>query len=109
VQPNVTAVAVRLFGSLELDVARGTLGARDLGGVKPKQLLEQLLLERGRAVPKDRLADQLWGNQLPQRVAATVETYVSVLRRHLGPGIISTEPGGYRVPVMVPSLSGRSV
>jgi pimeloyl-ACP methyl ester carboxylesterase/DNA-binding SARP family transcriptional activator len=88
-----------MFGSLELDVAGRTVGVRDLGGVKPKQLLEQLLIERGRAVSKDRLADQLWGERLPRRVAATIETYVSVLRRHLGPWLISTETGGYRVPV----------
>ena len=97
-RPNGTAVAVRMFGSLELDVARRAVGARELGGVKPKQLLEQLLLERGRPVSKDRLADQLWGEQLPQRVAATIETYVSVLRRRLVPGLILTEHGGYRVP-----------
>ena len=87
-----------MFGSLELDVAGRTVGARGLGGVKPKQLLQQLLIERGRPVSKDRLADQLWAEQVPQRVAATIETYVSVLRRRLEPGLISTEHGGYRVP-----------
>src|SRR5262245_28887130 len=91
-------VAVRMFGSLELDVAGHTLGVRDFGGLKPKQLLELLLIERGRPVSKDRLADQLWGEQLPQRVAATIETYVSVLRRHLEPGLIVTEHGAYRLP-----------
>jgi pimeloyl-ACP methyl ester carboxylesterase len=75
-----------MLGRLELAVARRTLGPRDLGGVKPKQLLEILLLERGRTVPKERLADLLWGDRLPQRVAATIETYVSVLRRALGGG-----------------------
>src|SRR5262245_45968495 len=92
------SVAVRMFGSLELDVGGCTLGARDLGGLKPKQLLELLLIERGRPVSKDRLADQLWGERLPQRVAATIETYVSVLRRHLEPGLIVTERGAYRLP-----------
>jgi DNA-binding SARP family transcriptional activator/pimeloyl-ACP methyl ester carboxylesterase len=92
-----------MFGSLELEVAGRTLGARDLGGVKPKQVLELLLLERGRMVPKDRLADRLWGEDLPLRVAATIETYVSLLRRRLGdePGLgrrlLVTEPGGYRL------------
>jgi hypothetical protein len=50
-------VAVRMFGSLELDVAGRRLGVRDFGGLKPKRLLELLLIERGRPVPKDRLAD----------------------------------------------------
>ena len=89
-----------MFGPLELRVAGSRLGPRDFGGVKPKQLLEVLLLERGRLVPKDRIAELLWGTALPQRVAATVETYVAVLRRRLDarPGLarclIATEPGG---------------
>jgi SARP family transcriptional regulator, regulator of embCAB operon len=97
-------VAVRMFGPLELDVAGRRLGVRDFGGLKPKRLLELLLIECGRPVPKDRLADQLWGEHLPQRVAATIETYVSVLRRHLPPRLIVTEHGGYRLPTELVSL-----
>jgi len=96
-------VEVKMFGPLEVRVEGLRLGRRDLGGVKPKRLLEALLLDRGRFVPKDRIAEVLWGAALPQRVAATVETYVSVLRRRLdaSPGLgrrmIVTEPGGYRL------------
>jgi DNA-binding SARP family transcriptional activator/pimeloyl-ACP methyl ester carboxylesterase len=96
-------VAARLFGSIELDIAGATLGPRDFGGIKPKQLFEILLLGRDRAVSKDRLADLLWGDRPPQRVAPTIETYVSVLRRQLGDQggqaaqLILTEPGGYRL------------
>ena len=92
-----------MFGPLELRVDDSRLGPRDFGGIKPKQLLEMLLLERGRMVPKDRIAELLWGAALPQRVAATVETYVAVLRRRLdvrpglGRRLIATEPGGYRL------------
>jgi DNA-binding SARP family transcriptional activator len=88
-----------MLGPLEVRVDGRRLGARDFGGRKPKQLLEILLLQRGRMVPKDRIAELLWGDRLPQRAAATIETYVSVLRRRLGAaGLIVTEPGGYRVP-----------
>jgi DNA-binding SARP family transcriptional activator/pimeloyl-ACP methyl ester carboxylesterase len=89
---------VRLFGSLAVRAGGTWLGPRDFGGVKPKQLLEMLLLDRGRMVTKDELADRLWGEQLPERVAATVETYVSLARRHLGDRgrLIVTEPRGYR-------------
>jgi DNA-binding SARP family transcriptional activator/pimeloyl-ACP methyl ester carboxylesterase len=92
-----------MFGALEVRVDGLRLGGRDLGGVKPKQLLEVLLLARGRLVSKDRIAELLWGDALPQRVAATVETYVSVLRRRLdvrpglGRRVLATEPGGYRL------------
>ncbi|MGH9243278.1 MAG: winged helix-turn-helix domain-containing protein [Acidimicrobiales bacterium] len=75
-------MGVRMFGRLQLDVGGSKLGPRDLGGVKPKQLLELLLLERGRPVSKDRLADLVWGERLPRRVEATIESYMSVLARH---------------------------
>ena len=96
-------MTVHMFGPLQLEVAGRSLGARDLGGVKPKQLLEVLLLDCGRTVPKDRIADRLWGEQLPQRTDATIESYVSVLRRALdvepglGRRLILTEHGGYRI------------
>jgi DNA-binding SARP family transcriptional activator/pimeloyl-ACP methyl ester carboxylesterase len=92
-----------MFGTLEVRVDGRRLRGRDFGGVKPKQLLAVLLLERGRLVSKDRIAELLWGDALPQRVAPTVETYVSVLRRRLdarpglGRRVLATEPGGYRL------------
>ena len=93
-------VRARLFGSIVLELGDRVLGARDFGGVKPKQILEILLCERGRPVSKERLADLLWGDALPANVSATLETYVSVLRRQLGQkkdGLVLTEPGAYRV------------
>ena len=89
--------AVRMLGPLTLDVAGRTLGPRDLGGIKPRQLLEILLLGRGRTVSKDRIADDLWGERLPRSAPAAIETYVSLLRRTVGRQVIGTEPGGYRV------------
>ena len=87
-----------MFGAPALRVGTATFGPRDLGGVKPKQLLELLLLDRGRTLPKDRAADALWGERLPRNVAATIESYVSVLRHRLGRALIVTETGGYRIP-----------
>jgi len=97
------ALAAELFGPLALTVDGRRLGPRDLGGLKPKQLFEALLLARGRGVSKARLADLLWGESLPRDAAATLENYVSVLRRRLAPDgggrtLIVTDPGGYRVP-----------
>lgn len=97
---GVTA-RIRLFGPLEVEVQGRCLGPRDLGGVKPKQVLEILLSARGHPVAKDRLAEYLWGEELPQNQAAALETYVSVLRRHLEPDrrhrrLILTEPRSYR-------------
>jgi pimeloyl-ACP methyl ester carboxylesterase/DNA-binding SARP family transcriptional activator len=91
-------VDVRLFGTIELRVDSRCLGPRDFGGVKPKQLLEALLLQRGRPLAKDLLAEMIWGESRPRNVAATIESYVSVLRSRLGEAapLIATEPGGYR-------------
>jgi len=89
---------VRLFGAIEVQVNSRRLGPRDFGGVKPKQLLEALLVQRGGPLAKDRLAEMIWGEALPRRVAATIESYVSLLRSRLGAadGLIATETGGYR-------------
>ncbi|GMQ85244.1 MAG: hypothetical protein BMS9Abin07_0810 [Acidimicrobiia bacterium] len=76
---------IRLFGPLSVTIGERHLGPRDFDGVKPKQLLEILLIGRGNPVPKDRLAELLWGDDLPQNVSASIETYVSVLRRRLDP------------------------
>jgi PAS domain S-box-containing protein len=74
---------IHLFGSLLLELGERRLGPRDFGGVKPKQVLEILLAARGRPVPKDRLADELWGELTPRNVTGTIETYVSLVRRSL--------------------------
>jgi pimeloyl-ACP methyl ester carboxylesterase/DNA-binding SARP family transcriptional activator len=91
-------VTVRLFGAIEVRVDSRRLGPRDFGGVKPKQLLEALLVQRGRSLAKDQLAEMIWGEALPRKVAATIESYVSLLRSRLGAasGLIATEAGGYR-------------
>jgi DNA-binding SARP family transcriptional activator len=100
-------IAVRLFGQLSLDDGARTLGPRDFGGCKPKQLFAQLLCAQGSPVSKDRLADGLWGERLPQNVDATLETYVSVLRRSLGErgrDLVVTEQRAYRVALDLVSL-----
>src|SRR5689334_7613868 len=43
-------LVIRLFGTLEVEDDAGTLGARNLGGVRPKQVLEILLAARGHRV-----------------------------------------------------------
>jgi DNA-binding SARP family transcriptional activator len=93
---------IRLFGALEIEDGARTLGARDLGGARPKQVLEILLAARGHRVSTDRLADLLWGDQQPQDPPASLQTFVSVLRRRLAPDrdrareLVITETEAYR-------------
>ena len=96
---------IAVWGPLVLTTDEREIGPRDFPGIKPKQLLEILVMERGHAVSKARLADLLWPDQAPQNHVATLETYVSVLRQALQPGVragksvILTEHGGYRLDV----------
>src|SRR6201997_3649753 len=76
-------VAIRLFGSIAVVHAGRTLGPRDFGGSRPKQVLEILLAARGRPVPVDRLAELLWGERPPHNFAASIQTFIFTLRRHL--------------------------
>jgi DNA-binding SARP family transcriptional activator len=102
VNGRTRVITVGIFGTLSVRVGERVLGPRDLGGVKPRRLLELLLLN-DRAVTKDELIDELWGDKMPRDPIATLEAYVSVLRSSLQPGVhrddslIATEPGAYRL------------
>jgi predicted ATPase/DNA-binding SARP family transcriptional activator len=57
---------------------------------KVRTVLAVLLAHGGRPVPADRLIDDLWGERLPARPAAVLQTKVSQLRKALQ----DAEPGG---------------
>ena len=44
---------IRAFGSLSIEDGERTLGPRDLGGTRPKHVLQILLAARGRPAPTD--------------------------------------------------------
>jgi DNA-binding SARP family transcriptional activator len=93
---------VRLFGPLLVDDGLHTLAPGDLGGVRPKQVLEILLAARGHRVPTDRLAELLWGDARPDHWLGSIQTFVSVLRRRLSSEserareLVITEAAAYR-------------
>jgi DNA-binding SARP family transcriptional activator len=93
---------IRLFGPLSIEEGERSLGPRDLGGSRPKQVLEILIAARGHLVPTDRLAELLWGDARPQNAAGSLQTFVSVLRRYLAPDgdrareLVVTEAEAYR-------------
>lgn len=96
------APVIRLFGPLSFEAGDRRLGPTDFGGVRPKQVLEILLAARGHRVPTDRLAELLWGDDRPRNVPGSLQTFVSVLRRHLSADaerareLVVTEPEAYR-------------
>ena len=99
------SVAIRAFGSIAVEHGGATLGPRDFGGGRPKQLLEILLAARGSPVPVDRIAEMLWPDRVPGNFAASIQTFVSTLRRHLcadqrcARALVVTERGAYRFAV----------
>jgi DNA-binding SARP family transcriptional activator len=93
---------IRVLGPLEAEVE----GAQaDLGGPLQRAVLALLLMERGRVVSVDRMIDQLWRGEPPPRAIASLQAYVSNLRRILEPGrarraqarILVSAPPGYAV------------
>ena len=75
----------------------------DLGPRLQRTLLAILVVEAGRVVPTDRLIDLLWRDEPPAAAIASVQAYISQLRRVLEPGrparapaqILVTQDPGY--------------
>ncbi len=93
-------LSVRVLGSLQVRRGEHVLTAKELGGPRQRQVLEILLLTPGVPVSKHRLLELVWGDTAPAGAMGTLESYVSVLRRHLQPGQPRTGPlrtanGGY--------------
>lgn len=57
----------------------------DLGSRRQRALLAMLLLDADRTVAVDRLVDGLWGESPPAKAMASLQAYVSNLRRALEP------------------------
>ncbi len=70
-----------------------------IAAAKPRALLALLLLNRNRAVPTERLVDELWGEAAPAGATKTLQVYVSQLRKALGPDRLVTRPPGYQLRV----------
>src|SRR3954451_12149696 len=90
------------FGVLGAVEARIDGQPIDLGHARQRCVLGVLLVEAGRPVPVDQLVDRVWGEDVPQRVAGALYSYVSRLRRAVAdaPGLgIKRRPGCYLLTV----------
>ena len=85
---------VRVLGAIELVDGDGR--ARSIGSANQRTLLAVLLAHRGEVVTVDALVDALWGDDPPATGVATLRTYVSRLRTHLG-GALASRSGGFAV------------
>jgi DNA-binding SARP family transcriptional activator len=95
-------LGIRLLGTLEAYLDEQPV---DLGGPRQRAVLALLLVARGAAVSVDRLIDDLWQGEAPQRATASLQVYVSNLRRALEPDrpprsparVLVSAPPGYAV------------
>lgn len=94
----------RLLGSLEVRTRDRPLA---LGGLKQRALLALLLLNANRVVARERIVDELWGEDPPETGVATVQVYVSRLRKLLPEGTLVTSPPGYLLSVESEALDLR--
>ncbi|WP_433383501.1 BTAD domain-containing putative transcriptional regulator [Actinoplanes sp. CA-142083] len=92
----------RLLGPLECRDPGGAVV--EIGGAKPRALLALLLSEAGRVVSVDRVAATLWGDAPPPAATATIQSYISQLRRALGADLIVTRSPGYLAVVEATDL-----
>ncbi|MEO3748462.1 BTAD domain-containing putative transcriptional regulator [Plantactinospora sp. B5E13] len=97
---------LRVLGPFELELDTGE--PVDLGGPRQRAVLALLLSARGEVVSVDRMIHDLWRGEAPPRAIASLQAYVSNLRRLLEPDrerraparLLVTTPPGYalRVP-----------
>src|SRR4051812_30641068 len=86
----------RILGPLEVEEEGRVL---KLGGSKPRGLLALLLLHANEAVSRERLIDELWGEEPPETVSTAIQVHISQLRKMLGRDVIATQPAGYLIRV----------
>ncbi|HET9760518.1 MAG TPA: BTAD domain-containing putative transcriptional regulator, partial [Nocardioidaceae bacterium] len=78
-----------------------------LGGRRQRAVVAVLLIARGQQVGTERLLDALWEGEPPPSGAASLQSYVSHLRRALEPDrpartpsqVLVSGPAGYAMPV----------
>jgi DNA-binding SARP family transcriptional activator len=100
----VAEIGFFLLGPLA--VRRGEMAVAVPSG-KQRVVLATLLLNAGRLVLLDQLADNLWGSRPPPSAPVTVQNYVARLRKALGDARherIVTQPGGYLIRVTAGEL-----
>lgn len=89
----------RILGPLEvIDDGR----VLTISGRKQRTLLALLLLHANQTVSRDRLIDELWGEDAPETAAHRLEEHVSRLRRVIhsnGETPVVTQPAGYMLRI----------
>jgi DNA-binding SARP family transcriptional activator len=87
----------RILGPLEVLAEDGEPLA--LGGQKQRAVLALLVLRANEVVSTEFLVTALWGERPPRTATTSLQNSISALRKLLGPGLLLTQPPGYRLHV----------
>jgi DNA-binding SARP family transcriptional activator len=74
-------------------------GEISLGGPKQRALLALLLIHANEVVSADRLIDELWGEDPPERAAGALRVNISRLRKALPRDVLATRSPGYVIRI----------
>lgn len=97
VQGRGSVVHIRLLGGVEAVTDEGD--SIDVGPAKCQAVLASLALSVGSAVPVSRLVELVWGHDPPRTADKTLQSYVTRLRKGLGPDSIERIGAAYRLAV----------
>jgi WD40 repeat protein/DNA-binding SARP family transcriptional activator len=91
-EPTRSGIRFGVLGPLE---AIGEAGPIELGGPKQRMVLAHLIVRANQVVPSDALIDLVWGEAPPDVVRTSLQSYVSNLRKALGPERLEGRIPGY--------------
>lgn len=92
----MATIRCRVLGPLAV---RGLRGWTTPTARLRRRVLAALALTAGEVVDSERLADAVWGEEVPSSARKVVQNHVRALRRGLGDGVIETRLGGYTLAV----------
>lgn len=81
----------------------------DGGPISPREraVLAALALDVGRPIAPERIADAIWGEEVPATWGKQVQIAIARLRRHPGVPPITTTPEGYRLDLAPDAIDAR--
>ena len=96
------AARIHLLGGVGAVTDRGE--PLDVGPAKCQAVFAALALSAGTAVPASRLVDLVWGEDPPRTAERTLQSYLTRLRKGLGPDSIIRTGAAYRLDVTPDSV-----
>jgi predicted ATPase/DNA-binding SARP family transcriptional activator len=101
---NLTAVTIEL-----VLLSRVSYRGQEITGSRLQGLLALLAEDPHVGCSAARLADALWPDEQPEHPAKALQVLVSRARSRLGPGVIVSTPGGYRLSLSADQIDASAV